>query len=87
MVSAPFDSPAVLCRLLDAERGGTVRVGPEALTTFLQFSRISPASSRHKLSATVAEFVPDPDERRWIEPRARTRSGSRPRHRAEGQRP
>ncbi len=28
-----------------------------------------PASSRRKLSATVAEFVPDPDERRWIEPR------------------
>jgi class 3 adenylate cyclase/tetratricopeptide (TPR) repeat protein len=28
-----------------------------------------PASSRRKLSATVAEFVPDPDERHWIEPR------------------
>ncbi|MBA3737598.1 MAG: AAA family ATPase [Actinobacteria bacterium] len=27
------------------------------------------ASSRRKLSASVAELVPDPDERRWIEPR------------------
>ena len=27
------------------------------------------ASSRAKLSGSVAEFVPDPDERRWIEPR------------------
>ncbi len=28
-----------------------------------------PATSRRKLSASVAEFVSDPDERRWIEPR------------------
>ena len=28
-----------------------------------------PATSRRKLSASVAEFVTDPDERRWIEPR------------------
>jgi len=27
------------------------------------------ASSRSKLSATVAEFVPDEEERRWVEPR------------------
>ena len=26
-------------------------------------------SSRSKLSTTVAEFVPDPEERRWVEPR------------------
>ncbi len=28
-----------------------------------------PATSRRKLAASVAEFVSDPDERRWIEPR------------------
>jgi len=27
------------------------------------------APSRSKLSATVAEFLPDPEERRWVEPR------------------
>jgi class 3 adenylate cyclase/tetratricopeptide (TPR) repeat protein len=27
------------------------------------------ASSRRKLSAAIGEFVPDPDDRRWIEPR------------------
>jgi class 3 adenylate cyclase/tetratricopeptide (TPR) repeat protein len=28
-----------------------------------------PTSSRSKLSAAVVEFIPDPEERRWVEPR------------------
>ena len=37
-----------------------------------------PTTSRRKLSASVAEFVSDPEERRWIEPGSRTCSGSTP---------